>query len=74
MSWQDAARALVHRTTEGTTFGVQSVNLPTGPANPSRKLALILLLLILLPLLFYSGYEINSLSAGEEVMREMYRR
>ena len=50
------------------------MNPPTGPANPSRKLALILLLLILLPLLFYSGYEINSLSAGEEVMREMYRR
>jgi len=50
------------------------VNPPTGPANPSRKLALILLLLVLLPLLFYSGYEINSLSAGEEVMRDMYRR
>jgi hypothetical protein len=50
------------------------VNPPTSPANPSRKLALILLLLTLLPLLFYSGYEINSLSAGEEVMREMYRR
>jgi two-component system phosphate regulon sensor histidine kinase PhoR len=50
------------------------VNPQTGPANPSRKLALILLLLVLLPLLFYSGYEINSLSAGEEVMRDMYRR
>ena len=50
------------------------MNPPTGPANPSRKLALILLLLVLLPLLFYSGYEINSLSAGEEVMRDMYRR
>jgi two-component system phosphate regulon sensor histidine kinase PhoR len=50
------------------------VNLRTIPANPSRKLALILLLLILLPLLFYSGYEINSLSASEEVMKEMYRR
>ena len=50
------------------------MNPPTGPANPSRKLALILLLLVLLPLLFYSGYEINSLSTGEEVMRDMYRR
>jgi two-component system, OmpR family, phosphate regulon sensor histidine kinase PhoR len=50
------------------------VNPPAKAANPSRKLALILLLLVLLPLLFYSGYEINSLSAGEEVMRDMYRR
>jgi len=45
-----------------------------GAAHTSRKLGLILALLVILPLVFYSAYEFASLSEGEELMREMYRR
>jgi two-component system phosphate regulon sensor histidine kinase PhoR len=35
---------------------------------------LILFLIVLLPALFYSGYEINSLSASEELIGQIYRQ
>lgn len=41
---------------------------------PLKKVSLILLLIILLPALFYSGYEISSLSTSEELMSAMYRQ
>jgi two-component system phosphate regulon sensor histidine kinase PhoR len=45
-----------------------------GTAQASRRLSIVLILLVVLPLVFYSAYEIASLSEGEEMMREMYRR
>ena len=38
-----------------------------------RRSLLVLLLLILLPALFYTAYEVNSLSTGEELMASIYR-
>jgi len=46
----------------------------TDTASTSRKLGIVLILLVVLPLLFYSAYEVLSLSEGERLMREMYRR
>jgi len=46
----------------------------TGPANTPRKLGIVLILLVVLPLVFYSAYEFASLSEGERLMREMYQR
>ncbi|MGE5846825.1 MAG: sensor histidine kinase [Ignavibacteria bacterium] len=40
--------------------------------NPIRKIALILILVILLPALFFSLYEISRLSESEEVLEEIY--
>ena len=40
----------------------------------TRTVALILAVLVLLPALFYSGYEINALSSSEELVAEVYRR
>lgn len=45
-----------------------------GAADGSRRLRLVLLLLVVLPLLFYSAFEIASLSESESLMRDMYRR
>ncbi len=41
---------------------------------PLKKITLILLLIILLPALFFTGYELNSLSANEKLLSEIYRR
>ncbi len=40
--------------------------------RPGRKLLLILALIVLLPALFYSAYEINTLSLNEQVMASLY--
>ncbi|MBK7258040.1 MAG: hypothetical protein IPI01_09610 [Ignavibacteriae bacterium] len=45
-----------------------------GTTGSARTLGIVLLLLIVLPLIFYSAFEIASLSEGEELMREIYRR
>jgi two-component system phosphate regulon sensor histidine kinase PhoR len=42
--------------------------------NPAKRILLILLLIVLLPAIFYSGYEINSLSASEELIGQIYRQ
>jgi two-component system phosphate regulon sensor histidine kinase PhoR len=42
--------------------------------NPAKRIILILLLIVVLPALFYSGYEINSLGRSEEIIGQMYRR
>ena len=39
-----------------------------------KKVSLILLIIVLLPALFYSGYEISSLSTSEKMFGEMYRQ
>ncbi len=39
-----------------------------------KKLSLILLFIVLLPALFYSAYEVNAISASEELIASMYRR
>jgi two-component system phosphate regulon sensor histidine kinase PhoR len=39
-----------------------------------RKLALVLLFLILLPALFYSGYELSSMNSTEEMVAGIYRQ
>ena len=39
-----------------------------------KKISLILLTIVLLPALFYSGYEISSLSTSEEMFGRMYRQ
>lgn len=39
-----------------------------------NRIALVLLLIVLLPALFYSAYEISSLSASEELFGTMYRQ
>ncbi len=39
-----------------------------------KKISLILLIIVLLPALFYSGYEISSLSTSEEMFGRMYRQ
>ena len=39
-----------------------------------KKVSLILLVIVLLPALFYSGYEISSLSSSEEMFGAMYRQ
>lgn len=41
---------------------------------PLKKIVFILLVIILLPALFYTGYEINSLSTTEKMMAEIYSR
>lgn len=45
-----------------------------GTTGSARTLGIVLLVLIVLPLIFYSAFEIASLSEGEELMREIYRR
>lgn len=47
---------------------------PSHDPRAVRKLSLILLLVVLLPALFYSGYELNSLSNSEEMIGEIYRQ
>jgi two-component system phosphate regulon sensor histidine kinase PhoR len=42
--------------------------------GPLKKLSLILLLVVLLPALFYSGYELTSMSTTEELMATIYRQ
>lgn len=42
--------------------------------NPAKRIILILLLIVVLPALFYSGYEINSLGRSEELIGQMYRQ
>ena len=44
------------------------------PTSPLRAFLLLLILIVLLPALFYSVYEINSLSSTEQLMEEIYRR
>lgn len=39
-----------------------------------KKVSVILLVIVLLPALFYSGYEISSLSTSEEMFGSMYRQ
>ncbi|HUL43318.1 MAG TPA: HAMP domain-containing sensor histidine kinase [Bacteroidota bacterium] len=39
-----------------------------------KRLALILILVVLLPALFYSGYELSSLSTNEQLMTSIYRQ
>jgi two-component system phosphate regulon sensor histidine kinase PhoR len=41
---------------------------------PLKRITLVLLLIILLPALFFTGYELNSLSANEKLLSEIYRR
>jgi two-component system, OmpR family, phosphate regulon sensor histidine kinase PhoR len=45
-----------------------------GTTGSARTLGIVLLLLIVLPLIFYSAFEISSLSEGEELMRAIYQR
>ena len=45
-----------------------------GATGSARTLGIVLLVLIILPIVFYSAYEITSLSEGEELMREIYSR
>ena len=40
--------------------------------NPLRKIAAILLVIFLLPIILYSAYEINSLNQDEEMIQEIY--
>ncbi|MEW6510313.1 MAG: ATP-binding protein [Bacteroidota bacterium] len=42
--------------------------------GPTRTVALILGVLVLLPALFYSVYEVNALSSSEELVADVYRR
>ncbi len=42
------------------------------PAGTLKRLALILLLVVLLPALFYSGYELSSLGANEKIIATIY--
>jgi len=42
--------------------------------QPVKRFALLLVLVVLLPALFYSVYEINSLSTSEELMESVYRQ
>ena len=44
------------------------------PIAPARRFGLILLLIVLLPALLYSVYAVNSLSADEALMGEIYQR
>ena len=41
---------------------------------PLNKIALILLIIILLPALLYTGYELTSLSSNERMLAEIYRQ
>lgn len=41
---------------------------------PLKKITLIAIILILLPALFYTGYELNSVSAREQIMADIYAR
>jgi two-component system phosphate regulon sensor histidine kinase PhoR len=43
-------------------------------AGSTRAVAVILIVVVLLPVLFYSAYEINSLSASESMVADVYRR
>lgn len=52
------------------TLGNPTVKTPSSP----KYLFLVLLLLVLLPALFYSAYEINALSSSEELIGDVYRR
>jgi len=47
---------------------------PADDTRALKKLSLILLMVVLLPALFYSGYELNSLSNSEELIGEIYRQ
>ena len=40
--------------------------------NPIKKIALILVLIILFPVLFFSLYEINTLNESEKVIEQTY--
>jgi two-component system phosphate regulon sensor histidine kinase PhoR len=40
--------------------------------NPIKKITLILILIILLPVIFFSLYEINTLNESEKVIEETY--
>lgn len=42
------------------------------PAGALKKLALILLLVVLLPALFYSGYELSALGSNEQIIATIY--
>ncbi len=42
--------------------------------NPVQRVAVILLLIILLPALFFSAYEVNSLSNSESLLERIYRQ
>jgi two-component system, OmpR family, phosphate regulon sensor histidine kinase PhoR len=44
--------------------------LPNGP----RRLIILIVLLVLLPVLFFSAYQIGTYSSSEEMMRDLYRR
>ena len=41
--------------------------------NPLKKITLVLLLIFLLPAIFYSAYEISSLNQDEEMINEIYQ-
>lgn len=43
-------------------------------AGSTRAVGTILIVVVLLPVLFYSAYEINSLSSSESMVAEVYRR
>lgn len=43
-------------------------------AIPAKRILLVLLLIVLLPAFFYSGYEINTLSGSEELIGQIYRQ
>jgi len=49
---------------------------PAGPLRQStaKRVWIFLLLIVLLPALFYSAYEINSLSDSEKLIGDIYRR
>jgi two-component system, OmpR family, phosphate regulon sensor histidine kinase PhoR len=44
--------------------------LPSGP----KRLIILIMLLVLLPVLFFSAYQIGTYSSSEEIMRDLYRR
>jgi two-component system, OmpR family, phosphate regulon sensor histidine kinase PhoR len=44
--------------------------LPNGP----RRLIILIVLLVFLPVLFFSAYQIGTYSSSEEMMRDLYRR
>jgi two-component system phosphate regulon sensor histidine kinase PhoR len=53
---------------------IGSAMAPSAHHMPLRTILLILLLIILLPALLYSVYELTTLSANEELVNEIYRR
>lgn len=56
--------------------GIPSTNVAPAvtKARPARKLLLILAVIVLLPALFYSAYEISTLSMNEQMMTSLYDR